>query len=61
VIVDCAGKCGKKVVAKRSGVAYLCKTCWVAYFKVQFKLIQRGQEVTLQVVEPQLHETESVA
>jgi len=50
MITNCAANCGKKVIAKADGRAYLCKKCWRNLFDVLFKIILPASEPHLQLV-----------
>jgi hypothetical protein len=60
MIIDCAGKCGKKIIAACDGRAYLCKTCYATLMNLLLDLIRPAKEPHLTIVKPTI-ETESVA
>lgn len=60
MIVDCGGQCGRKVIAKPDGKAYLCRPCWKALIQTILHIVKPAKEPHLSVVKPTI-ETESVA
>jgi hypothetical protein len=60
VITNCAGKCGKKIIANCDGKAYLCKTCYASLMNLLLDIIRPAKEPHLEVVKPTI-EAESVA
>lgn len=47
MITDCAAGCGKKVIARPDGKAYLCRPCWRNLFSTLFRVIRSAKEPTL--------------
>jgi hypothetical protein len=62
MIINCSGKCGKKIIVPNipDGKAYLCRQCWRALIHTILDLVRVAKEPHLTVVQPTL-ETESVA
>jgi hypothetical protein len=52
MIVDCPGKCGRKVIIPEpiQPVSYLCKTCWHALFTTLARTIKCAQEPHLSLI-----------
>jgi hypothetical protein len=51
VIIDCVGKCGRKVIAKPDGKAYLCKTCYASLMNLLLDIIRPAKEPHLSIVQ----------
>jgi hypothetical protein len=61
VIIECPGKCGKKVIANSDGKAYLCKTCYAALMNTLLHIIRPAKEPHLSVVKPTIEEETELA
>lgn len=57
MIVECPGKCGKKVIAQCDGKAYLCKECYKALIDTILHVIRPAQEPHLALVPAKITET----
>jgi len=52
MLMDCSGKCGKRIYVKHpEKPVYLCKTCYAAFMNVTLKVIGRGRDV-FRIVRP---------
>lgn len=56
MIIDCPAKCGKKVIAKADGKAYLCRPCWRKLFATLFEIIRSAPEPMLAAVQTIIEE-----
>ncbi len=59
MIIDCSGKCGKKIIVACDGKAYLCKTCYATLMNLLLDIIRPAKEVHFSIAKPEI-ETESV-
>ena len=57
MIIDCPARCGRKVIAKADGKAYLCRPCWRKLFQTLFQVIRPAKEPTLKVVPAAVEES----
>lgn len=44
MVIDCPGKCGKKIVAPADGKAYLCKQCYANLMNLLMAIIRPASE-----------------
>ena len=62
MIIECGGRCGKKIVAEPDGKAYLCKPCWKALIQTLLHIVRPASEPRLTVVKPTIEaDTQRVA
>jgi hypothetical protein len=57
MIINCPGKCGRKVIAEPDGKAYLCRQCYKTLIDTLLHIIRPAREPHLAAVPSRIEET----